>query len=641
MTQIFYVTTPIYYVNAEPHIGTSYTTILADTLARYHRLLGHRTFFLTGTDEHGDRIARIAATNGEHPQTFADRISEKFRLLWPRLYVHPDRFIRTTDPDHIQVVQHVLKKVYDAGDIYFGEYGGLYCLGCERFYMEKELVDGLCPDHKVAPEFIQEKNYFFRMSKYQEWLGNHISDHPDFIRPERYRNEVLGFLRDPLEDLCISRPTSRLTWGIPIPFDEKYVTYVWFDALLNYLTGIGYPHSSNWESYWVQAEHLIGKDILKPHGIYWPTMLKAAGIPPFAHLTVHGYWNFEDTKISKSVGTPLAPLPLLKAFGTDALRYFLMRDMVVGLDAKFSVAALVSRLNSDLANDFGNLLSRVTRLVFTHFDGRVPQGPDEPGPLANQAAALLQTIPQELNEIRLHNIIEEILQVVRATNRYLESNAPWKLVGENPKRAGEVIYEALEALRIAAICLSPVMPERTAELLARLGQPIEEFRLDPHGQWGRLRAGTRMAQGEALFPRIAEDELSALLPEILGKSIQGKEVKPTPPEEEKAEEISLEEFSRVQLKVARVLSAERLPKSDKLVKLRIDLGHETRQIVAGIAEHYTPESLVGRSIIVVTNLKPVKLRGEESQGMLLAAIFGDELSLLTVDKDTPSGASIH
>jgi methionyl-tRNA synthetase len=640
MSNTFYITTPIYYVNAEPHIGTAYTTILADTLARYHRLMGQPTFFLTGTDEHGDKIARSAAASGETPQNFVDRISKSFRELWPKLYAHPNRFIRTTDADHIRTVQYILQKVYDAGDIYFGEYGGLYCLGCERFYTEKELVDGVCPDHKVAPEFIQEKNYFFRMSKYQEWLGNYISDHPDFIRPERYRNEVLGFLREPLEDLCISRPTTRLTWGIPIPFDERYVTYVWFDALINYLTGIGYPNSSDWQDYWSRAEHLIGKDILKPHGVYWPTMLKAAGIPPFAHLTVHGYWNFEDTKISKSLATPLAPMPLVRAFGVDALRYFLMRDMVVGLDAKFSIASLVSRLNSDLANDFGNLFSRVARLTATHFEGRAPEGPEKPGPLAAQAKDLVQFISEELGEIRLHNIIEETLQFVRATNRYLESTAPWKLAKTDAKRAGEVIYEGLEALRIAAICLSPVMPERTAELLTRLGQPLEELRFDPHAQWGRLRPGTRITEGAALFPRIPEEELPALLPEILGKTTKGKEVKPTPVEE-KVEEITIEEFSRVKLKVARILSAERLPKSDKLVKLMIDLGNEKRQIVAGIAEYYTPESLVGRSIAVVTNLKPVKLRGEDSNGMLLAAVAGNDLALLTVDRDIPLGASIQ
>lgn len=640
MTQTFYITTPIYYVNAEPHIGTSYTTVLADTLARYNRLLGLRTYFLTGTDEHGDKIARSAAAGKESPQDFVNRISKKFRQLWPQLHVHPDRFIRTTDVDHIRTVQYILQKVYDTGDIYFGEYGGLYCLGCERFYTEKELVDGLCPDHKVAPEFIQEKNYFFRMNKYQEWLRDYITDHPDFIRPERYRNEVLGFLREPLEDLCISRPKTRLTWGVPIPFDENYVTYVWFDALINYLTAIGYPEGSDWESYWNRAEHLIGKDILKPHAVYWPTMLQAAGIPPYAHLTVHGYWNFEDTKISKSLGTPLAPMPFVKIFGTDVLRYFLMRDMVVGLDAKFSVAALVARLNSDLANDFGNLLSRVTRLVTTHFDSRVPDGPEKAGPLAVQAASLIETIPEELAEIRLHNIIEEILQLVRATNRYLESNAPWKLIKENRTRAGEVIYEAVEALRVAAICLWPVMPEKTAELLARLGQPIEEFRLDPHGSWGRLSAGTRITEGPPLFPRVPEDELPNLLPEILGKPTRGKEVKPEPAKE-KDEEITIEEFSRSKLIVARVLSAERLPKTDKLLKMQIDIGGETRQIVAGIAQQYTPESLVGKSIIVVTNLKPVKLRGEESRGMLLAATSGDELALLTLDKDFPIGAPIR
>ncbi len=633
----YYITTPIYYVNANPHIGTAYTTILADTMARYHRMLGDDTFFLTGTDEHGDKIARSAAAKGIEPQQFVDEISGKFNALWPKLHVFPNRFIRTTDSDHKALVRSILQRIHDSGDIYFGEYGGHYCTGCERFLTEKELVDGKCPDHQTVPEFVQEKNYFFRMSKYQDWLIEYIHNNPDFIRPERYRNEVLGFLREPLEDLCISRPRTRLSWGIEIPFDTDFVTYVWFDALLNYLTAISWGTSAQATRYWASAEHLIGKDILKPHAIYWPIMLKAAGIEPYRHLTVHGYWNFRDSKISKSSGKPVDVLPLVEIFGADAVRYFLMRDMVVGLDAKFTADLLVQRINSDLANDLGNLLSRITKLVQDHFSGQISEPPVTACELKDQAGTLVSQIPAYLAEWKLHTLIEETLQLVRSTNRYFETSAPWSLAKTDKRKCGEVLYECAEALRIAAVILYPVMPSKMAELLARMGEAVETFQLASAAAWGQLRAGTRLEPGAPLFPRIDETAMMKTLPHLFTGTSAPQTAKPA---EATADLIEFSDFSRIQLRIAEVLKAERIPETDKLLRLQIDVGGTSRQIVAGIAQHYRPEELIGRKIVVVANLKPAKLRGELSEGMLLAAKTDGKLVLLTVDGDVVSGANV-
>jgi len=371
-----YITTPIYYVNAQPHLGHAYTTIVADTYSRFRRLCKEDVRFQTGTDEHGDKIAEAAAAAGIPPKEYADRISRLFREAWPLLNIAPDAFIRTTDAHHVKTVQEILQKVHDKGDIYLGSYSGLYCRGCERFLTDKELVDGHCPDHQALPQPISESNYFFRMSKYQEWLIDHIEKNPDFITPERYKNEVLSFLSEPLEDLCISRPKSRLDWGIPLPFDAGFVTYVWFDALINYLTGIGYPDGEEFNHYWSVAEHIIAKDILKPHAIYWPTMLRALGLAPYKRLHVHGYWNINEAKMSKSIGNVVRPETLRQDFGVDTLRYFLLREMSFGLDASFSDETIIARQNSDLANDLGNLFSRSLTMINKFAKGTVPAPAD-------------------------------------------------------------------------------------------------------------------------------------------------------------------------------------------------------------------------------------------------------------------------
>jgi methionyl-tRNA synthetase len=506
-----YITTPLYYVNAEPHLGSAYTMIITDTLVRYYRANGYETFYLTGTDEHGDKIAQAAAQAGVEPKAFTDQISATFQAAWDTCGFAYDYFIRTTDAHHFRYVREFLTKVHEAGDIYFDRYGGLYCFGCERFYTEKELVDGKCPDHLTVPKLVEEENYFFRMSKYQGRLLRHIEEHPDFIRPEGFKNEVAAMLREPIGDLCISRPKSRLTWGIELPFDERYVTYVWFDALINYVSALKQKGEEFFQKFWPEAEHFIGKDIIKPHGVFWPTMLMAAGLPLYKHLNVHGFWNVEGQKMSKSLGNTISPLEMKDKIGMDAFRYFVLRESVFGQDADFRQESLTARYNADLANNLGNLVSRVLAMQEKYFAGAVqPLGSlwaEEDKQLEGVFARAERDVKRYLAELQFHRALESIWNALDHTNRYIVQTSPFTLVKDPAKQArvGEILHHLLEAIRQLARVLAPFMPETAKALQTLLA--LEETDRTLGAPWGQgFVPGHKVNGPKNLFPRI---ELSA------------------------------------------------------------------------------------------------------------------------------------
>jgi len=666
MANQFYLTTPIYYVNDVPHIGHAYTTIAADVLARFHRLRGDEVFFLTGLDEHGQKVQQAAAKAGVEPQAHCDRLAPQFQNLWTRLNISHNGFIRTTQSPHKAYVQQALQTLYDKKLIYSAEYGGWYCTFDERFWTEKDLENGLCPDCKRPVERLSERNYFFKMSQYQDRLLAHLQAHPEFIRPQSRCNEVLGFLQKPLEDLSISRPKSRLSWGIELPFDRDYVTYVWFDALVNYLSGPTYlgaaPHPSR---YWPAGLHLVGKDILTTHAVYWSTILMALERPLPSTIFAHGWWTVNGEKMSKSRGNVVDPYAAVDEFGVDAFRYFLLREVPFGHDGDFSHDAMIGRINSELANGLGNLLSRTLTVIERNCGGIIPEPvPAEASPIDTELRAAAESLPRRLaqhletDKLEFSRALEAIGSVIQLGDQYIDKTAPWILAKkpETRPRLHTVLYHAAETLRILCGAISPFMPHaaetmaRQLGLAANVAHPLSEQGVS----WGGLAPGTKIAKGVPLFPRIdqtkpttqqGERRVSTDQP-VSQPSLASQTTAPagtapaTTPLPDAPAQITIEDFVKVQLKVAKILTAERVPKSEKLIKLQVDLGGEQRQIVAGIGKKYEPEQLVSKRIVIVANLKPAKLMGVESQGMVLAAGDKDVGGLVTIVEEVEPGTKV-
>ncbi|MCB1175100.1 MAG: methionine--tRNA ligase [Leptospiraceae bacterium] len=625
MSKRLYVTTPIYYANDKPHIGHAYTTLLADVICRFHRLLGYQTWFLTGTDEHGQKVQQAAQKRNISAQEHVDEYHLRFKEMWQTLGIEYNRFIRTTDADHIQHVQSALQELYDKGEIYAEKYAGWYSVGEERFFSADELIDGKDPISGRAVDWLEEKNYFFKMSRYQEQLIRHIEEHPDFILPAFRKNEVLGFLRQPLQDLCISRPKSRLEWGIPLPFDNEFVTYVWFDALLNYESGVQGIELWAGEPAWPADYHIIGKDILTTHAVYWPTMLLGMGRPLPRHILAHGWWLLKDSKMSKSEGNVVNPLDYIAEHGVDTVRYFLLREMVVGQDASFSDELFVRRINTDLANDLGNAINRVNKFVHSHFDGRLPEadhlGADEEN-LLQLAEQSTQKAIQEIRAIRISVALEEVMSLVRATNKYIDKRAPWQIArqiqsadpadqasrSELQRDLAMVLYTSAETLRLTLCLLSAVIPQAARKGLAMLGQ--KEVVDQSHLEWGYLAGGEALAPGEPLFPRIENPADRGQKPSA-GEGDAAKS--------QKAGQEANDPASKLELVVVEILSVTEHPEAEALYVLRLQDHTAQRTVCAGLRQHYQPGELLHRKAVLFANLKPARLRGIESNGMLLAA----------------------
>jgi len=624
-----YVTTPIFYLNDRPHIGHAYTTLLADFLARYNRLLDNSTFFLTGTDEHGQKMQQAAENFGISPKELADKNVIHFSNLWNKLGISNDCFIRTTDKQHIKIVQAVLQYLFDKNEIYKAEYNGYYCIACEYFLTKKDLCSDKCPQCHREVEFVTESNYFFRLGKYQKWLVEYINKNQNFIQPEFRRNETLGMLREPIDDLCISRPKTRLKWGIELPFDSDFVTYVWFDALLNYVTAIKYKLDNKiFKQWWSPTCQIIGKDILKTHTIYWPIMLKAMNLPLPKMIFAHGWWLSKDTKMSKSVGNVVSPMDLCKKYDVDYFRYYLISEMVMGRDASFSEENFIDRYNTDLANNLGNTLNRVVKLVNAHCNGHIPSSKHitkDEEELQILFIETAQNVEKFIEKMRLDIGVAGVIDALRGLNRYFDKQKPWEIAkSNNIERLHTVLYTSLEALRIASGLLYPIMPKKMKELRSILGCR-SEIKMCNLKKWGELKPDILLREPKQLFPRI--------------KSHHKSNVKTETPNTE--EFIEYADFKKIKLQVATIIKAEKIQGADKLLLLQVKTGNKQRQIVSGLAKHYSTKELIGKAVIIVTNLKPAKIYGILSDGMLLAAADEKNIRVLTVDgNDISAGTNV-